>query len=203
MPRPRANPERIEDVTYKGQPVRRRYGRWNLMHPAPARGYRKVVACKCDCGVEKEVMLQNLVRGLSESCGCLNRENLRTGHAGIFGTYWSRIQRNAADRGIEFALDIVEAWDLFETQGRRCALTGLDISLALTTKGHWNGEATASLDRINSSRGYSLDNVQWVHKQVNLMKMNLPETRFLELCQRVTSHHNRGSQTEVPGGKTT
>lgn len=43
-------------------------------------------------------------------------------------------------------------------------------------------EQTASLDRIDSSKGYIPGNVQWVHKDVNKMKLALSEKRLLELC---------------------
>lgn len=46
-------------------------------------------------------------------------------------------------------------------------------------------EGTASLDRIDSSRGYVEGNVQWVHKDVNFMKQALSQERFVELCTLV------------------
>lgn len=30
--------------------------------------------CKCDCGNEKSVLLSNLIKGNSKSCGCLEKE---------------------------------------------------------------------------------------------------------------------------------
>lgn len=30
--------------------------------------------CKCDCGNEKSVLLSNLIKGISKSCGCLEKE---------------------------------------------------------------------------------------------------------------------------------
>lgn len=50
------------------------------------------------------------------------------------------------------------------------------------------GETTASLDRIDSNRGYTQDNVQWVHKDVNKMKMDLNQQIFVELCRAIAAH---------------
>lgn len=70
-----------------------------------------------------------------------------------------------------------------------CALSGLPIMIANTIRGDQVGETTASLDRIDSSKGYSRDNVQWTHKLVNKMKWNLEEAKFVELCRAVADHH--------------
>lgn len=48
----------------------------------------------------------------------------------------------------------------------------------------------ASLDRIDSSQGYIKGNVQWVHKDINKMKFDLSQDRFLELCNIIVQ--NRG-----------
>jgi hypothetical protein len=43
----------------------------------------------------------------------------------------------------------------------------------------------ASLDRIDSSKGYIDGNVQWVHKEVNEMKMQATQNEFIEYCNLV------------------
>lgn len=35
------------------------------------------VIVKCDCGVKKSVLINQLKNGRTKSCGCLNRERLR------------------------------------------------------------------------------------------------------------------------------
>ena len=44
---------------------------------------------------------------------------------------------------------------------------------------------TASLDRIDSNKGYTIDNVQWVHKDINKMKMDLEEDVFIDNCKLI------------------
>lgn len=70
-------------------------------------------------------------------------------------------------------------WKLFQGQKGRCALSGLRISFE---------EKTASLDRKDSSLGYLKTNVQWVHKDVNLMKNHFSDERFREICYLVCQH---------------
>ena len=37
---------------------------------------RRVCECHCDCGVDKTVLRNNLVKGFTQSCGCLMRKHL-------------------------------------------------------------------------------------------------------------------------------
>ena len=50
-------------------------------------------------------------------------------------------------------------------------------------------DTTASVDRIDSSGGYVESNVQWVHKDVNKMKMDIPQNQFIEYCKIISSHN--------------
>ena len=65
---------------------------------------------------------------------------------------------------------------------RKCALSGIEIKFITSNSEYCSKEQTASLDRIDSTKGYTLDNVQWVHKAVNNMKMNLTDQNFINWC---------------------
>ena len=41
---------------------------------------------------------------------------------------------------------------------------------------------TASVDRIDSSKGYIADNIQILHKDINVMKWDFTQDYFLHLC---------------------
>ncbi len=62
-----------------------------------------------------------------------------------------------------------------------CALT--DLPLNFHTK-HKN----ASLDRIDNTKGYTIDNIQWVHKDINWMKGTFTQDQFIELCGSVGNY---------------
>jgi hypothetical protein len=81
-------------------------------------------------------------------------------------------------------------WDLFLKQDRRCALSGVVLCFCPTRKE--KHLTTASLDRINSNDGYIAGNVQWIHKDLNKMKSDFSEDRFIELCGLVSTHKGRG-----------
>lgn len=78
------------------------------------------------------------------------------------------------------------AWKLFLGQGRRCALTGLVLELSPSKMN--KGASTASLDRIDSAKGYIAGNVQWVHIVINMMKQTLSDEEFVLWCHRVATY---------------
>lgn len=47
-------------------------------------------------------------------------------------------------------------------------------------------DKTASLDRIDSGKGYEVGNVQWLHKDVNMMKRHYSTDYFKHLCRLVS-----------------
>ena len=111
-----------------------------------------------------------------------------TGYEDISGSHWRDIEysaRNRRGRQISFNITIEEAWDIYVQQNRKCALSGLDIQFS-PTGGNRYDKTTASLDRIDSSEGYCVDNCQWVHKDINKMKMDLDQDRFIKLCNLVS-----------------
>ena len=50
------------------------------------------------------------------------------------------------------------------------------------------GTPRLRLNRIDATRGYSINNVWWVHKDIGGMKMDLPRDRFVDLCRMVAEH---------------
>lgn len=147
-------------------------------------------ACECECGNHTEVATDLLKTGNTRSCGCLRKETTKKrsfqGYEEIYGIYWNNLKRGALSRNLEFDISIQYVWEMFLNQKRKCKLTGLDIHFTQDILTSPCG--TASLDRIDSSKGYIRGNVQWVHKDVNRMKNNLSEDYFISLCKRISEN---------------
>lgn len=135
--------------------------------------------CWCDCGTVKTVKGSRLTSGEIKSCGCLHRK--RCGE--ISGAHFSNIKSHARWDGLKFDLKVDDIWNLYLTQNRKCALSGVEIVFDKV-----RGKTTASLDRIDSSKGYSLDNVQWVHKEINQMKSDRSVEDFLVWINTIALH---------------
>lgn len=134
-------------------------------------------------------MKNSLLSGHTLSCGCI-KNSISNKYEEISGGYWYNVKLNAKERNIEFNITIKYIWDLFLKQDRRCALSGERLIFVGNYRRNRKLQ-TASLDRIDSSCGYVEGNVQWVNKNINYMKMDLPEKEFIELCSKI-SNYNKG-----------
>lgn len=140
--------------------------------------------CKCTCGNEKIVRAKELKTGDIKSCGCLNKFQNNSKYKGvglIAQSVYSHIQWGANKRNIEFNISKEYLWDLYQFQEGKCYYTGLDISL--NTR---NNIKTASLDRIDSTKGYIEGNVKWVHKRINIMKNIFSHDEFINTCKLIS-----------------
>lgn len=143
--------------------------------------------CKCSCGNEKTVRGYHLTGKKIRSCGCLKREtvNIKWPQSGKIARWlWNRFRISAIRRGIEFNLTVEQMWQLAVAQNERCALSNQPLVFDLNIKGKHN----ASLDRIDSSKGYVIGNVQWVTKDINLAKRDFPQDHFIDLCRMVAKN---------------
>jgi hypothetical protein len=99
------------------------------------------------------------------------------------------LQNNSRKKDREVSVSLEYLWDLYIKQNKKCALTGIFLGDYVS---HYriNGELPlASVDRIDSSKGYIEGNVQWVHKDINALKSDFPLDRFLELCKLVADYN--------------
>lgn len=140
--------------------------------------------CVCECGNEAVVRRGHLTDHRLKSCGCANRGKLSVHWSGcgdISGSLFGKIQAHAKRRGLLFEVTIGYLWKLFQEQNGECALSGTKLTLPGNNLVSYN----ASLDRIDSSRGYIEGNVQWVHKDVNFMKQRFQQDQFISMCKKI------------------
>jgi len=155
---------------------------------------------KCSCNKIEFKLAKDLISGRCKSCkSCSSKRTakahpLPTTYKGIgdlTGSFYSYIKRRAIQRDLEFvSKEFLHS--IFVKQEGKCALTGLDITLSKKRKNsnpNWDF-ITASLDRIDSNKGYTEDNVWWVHKTVNRLKNNYSVEELLYWCNLISSHGN-------------
>lgn len=141
---------------------------------------RQMAVCQCACGTTIKIRPDLLSRNQTNNCGCSPRGKWR-GVGQLSLTYFNRTKRGAEVRGLPFTVDMTYLWNLYQRQEQQCVLTGLPIPFNRKRL----DECVASLDRIDSTLGYVVGNVQWVHKDVNRMKGDLAQDRFEEICALV------------------
>ena len=108
----------------------------------------------------------------------------RRAYNDIHMNYWASLKTGAKKRNLEFSISIEYGWQLFLKQNKKCAISNLDLNFRTSCSD--KKSQTASLDRIDSSKGYIEGNVQWVHKKINTIKWDLDQKEFIELCYKIT-----------------
>lgn len=74
-------------------------------------------------------------------------------------------------------------------QNGNCRFTGKRLTFTSSYKNCKLGQ-TASLDRIDSSKGYEVGNIQWIDKKINWMKWAMSDEEFIYYCKLVTDNQN-------------
>lgn len=181
-----------------------RYKHWTVIDGPKTTEYQSIEwLVQCDCGNTRWIQPSELINpNYCFQCSkCAQKERgqkERIQNGGINNltlTRFTKLQKSAKNRGYEFSITIPYLWDLFQEQKQCCAITGDYIA---------NIE-DASLDRIDSNKGYVVGNVQWVTKQANLSKHVMSMEQLYEFCKKVLNHANQqpsGGLTSTEGSET-
>jgi len=139
--------------------------------------------CQCACGEKFFRCGSALSKGKAK--GCLNCVKKSKKH--LLSRIWHLLTHGAKIRNLNVEVTIDDLLILLEKQNYKCALTGMDIIVVNEQRDGvvLNSQTTASVDRIDSSKGYILGNVQWVHKDVNIMKMHFVQNYFIDMCRKI------------------
>ena len=157
-----------------------KFGRLKVINSAGSAPTGVIWLCECECGNFRKVLSGDLRRGKTVSCGCgrRGRNSIHfSGFEDIGSHYWGHVLSNARTRNLEFNISKNYAWNLFVKQNKKCALSDLLITLDPSGK-----KQSASLDRIDNSKGYIPGNIQWLHKDINKMKNVHDQQYFIDLC---------------------
>lgn len=133
-----------------------------------------------DCGKQSGPSLTNsITRGKRPACCYQSPRGEKAGrwkgHMSITGSYLYQCQDGARKRGLVWEVTPEDLWELYNAQDRRCVYSGI----------HLDHGRNASLDRIDNTKGYTVDNIQWVDKNINRMKSDFGEEAFINFCHRV------------------
>lgn len=133
-----------------------RFGRWTVLNYSCTGKHSEALwSCKCDCGAVKEVRGNDLRRGKSLSCKCLNYE-VSTSH-GMSGTKLYQVWANTKARCYD------ENGESYELYGGR----GITVCDKWHTfEGFYEDMGDSyieglSIDRIDVNGNYKKDNCRW------------------------------------------
>lgn len=89
-------------------------------------------------------------------------------------------------KGLECSITLKLLIDLWESQEGRCALSGIKIILPVKVADQKKSPFSASLDRIDSNKGYVPGNIQWVCLIGQYAKNSFSEKDLLIFCEAVS-----------------
>jgi hypothetical protein len=154
-------------------------------------GSNKRVWWLCEHGHEWKAMIND--RNQGRNCPrCNIIRQYKDIVEGLPKYHWSRILAHAKEREKELDITPEEILQIYKSQNGKCAISGLPITFrseyGCRKTGRKYSLDTASLDRIDSSKGYVHGNVQWVHKHINVMKSYHDQNYFLSLVESIYNH---------------
>lgn len=133
--------------------------------------------------------LDSIISGKQKSCGCVRPEGKPSQFSGVgemSGEYWRRVfwRCKKSKKNLECTISKEEAYQIYLKQNNTCALSGLPISFK---------DKSASIDRIDSNKGYIQGNIQWVHKDINVIKLDYSEEEFFHLIKTIYEFKGLGN----------
>jgi len=177
---------------------------------------RRLGKCFCKhCGIEFEKPLSEINRNLK-----LDRPNyccrscVGKAHIGNFGdkrsdyniskhsdnkrdeyTYFRYHFRNIKSRergrGVEVTVTIEDLKKQWDEQNGKCEFTGINLKISEYKKISTNQIYSASLDRIDSNKGYVKGNIRWVSRAINHMKNTMSDEMVWELCGLIYENYKQ------------
>lgn len=159
------------------------------VHKKPCGTTQSKYLCQCDCGNQTVVLMQNLKNGNTKSCGCLtkeiNEEKRLPNNRGVINHIILQYKRHARDRGLYWGLSYEQVEEIINAP---CFYCGTERSNHKVTKNCKEGYDHNGIDRIDSSKGYTPDNVVPCCKTCNRAKNNMDQMEFISWAQRVAKH---------------
>jgi hypothetical protein len=187
--------KRVEiDTFLEKDTVGRKYGSYTVTEYLGKNKYgSRVWLCRCDCGKKRKFLSAYLFgNGERRATTCMSCYNEKTEIEQrvtneIPHRFWRRFLDHSQKRKISVLISKEEAFLIYEKQNKKCALSGEDLYFT-KFRTNYTRYTNASLDRINSDLPYIADNVQWVHKKVNIMKHLSSNQELIDWCKRIVVH---------------
>lgn len=124
---------------------------------------------------------------LKKTCKKCSNRKTENSHRGYYNeipiTWFNKFKISSEYRKIEFDIKIEDVYNLFLNQNKKCALSSIDLYFEPFGLKH-----IVSIDRIDSSKGYVIDNIQLIHKDINFMKQSYSQDYFIEMCKFVSEN---------------
>jgi len=159
---------------------------------------RRYFNCVCECGGRVVTHTNSLRTGNTKSCGCLSRERKAAtrlpNDRAVINQIILQYKRHAKSRGIEFLIE----YDLVEKLVRApCHYCGDPAGNLKKTKDFQHGFAHNGIDRVDSGKNYTSDNVVPCCGICNIAKRDMSMAQFIAWAGRITSHQQSVAKKDL------
>ena len=102
-----------------------------------------------------------------------------------------RVKASAKARNLECTITVEELFNMYKKQEGRCFYTGEKLVLKISSSQSYKRENMdvfknyATLDRLDSTKGYTIDNVVLSTLKCNMAKSSLSYDEFVKICENI------------------
>lgn len=162
--------------------------------PKPTIGTKKCLKCENTYDISNFYCDKSNSTGLQTYCKDCCVENTKK-WASTFDGFIKRLYKDIINNNkkrakpIKCLITTQDIKDLYDKQNSLCALTNQKLTTdTYTVKGnqHIINKFNISVDRIDSNKDYTKDNIQLVGAIINRIKSDLSNEQFLDICNMVT-----------------
>lgn len=186
----------ITTTDFSGQ----RFGRLLVLERVGSKNNRTIWRSQCDCGNIIETSLQHIVDGHVRSCGCLRKENSRLLAQKIHSEHkeyhkefgvscrnhlYTQYRKGAKQKGREFSLTVEQFAQLTSA---KCYYCGLSPNKIFRRKGMYGEYKYNGIDRVDNTKGYSIENCVPCCWECNKAKLDRDYTEFVNWISRLVKH---------------
>lgn len=162
----------------------------------------KVLCTKCNIYKDKTEFYKSRNKkntlGLTYICAICSKQTIheyRNTDTGFWVGVWNNLISSAKKRGLEVEITKDDVLALWENQKGLCSVTGLPmekVKALKTTRARYKNLYRASVDRIDSEKGYTKNNIRLVCAHVNIMKMDLTDEQLKFWCESILKGMKHG-----------
>lgn len=147
--------------------------------------------CQCECGKVKNLSRDGLINAKTRSCGCERLNRYPNREIRLYKRYYTVYKSNAKLKKREFNLDFEMFISITKQDCFYCGTSPNKVFIDRDRKDLLSDTTIKcnGVDRVDSLKGYTLDNVVPCCQTCNLMKLDMSTDAFLSKIEQIYKYN--------------